>query len=381
MKWIAISIGILGLLLTVKPFIRSANWFIRLGDFPRLQILFLLIVSLILFFFYFNYTNVFDLLFVVSITASIIYQIIAILPFTILYPKEVENAKGKTNQKTNISLLIFNVLMENENYKQVSDFIKEVKADVVLLAEPNKVWDSNLSEVKKAYKYEVSHLLDNHYGMMLFSNLELHETEIQFLIQDDIPSIHTKIKLPSGDDIAFHGVHPRPPVPEEKGRSTERDGELLLVGKAVKDSNLPTIVAGDLNDVAWSASTLLFKKVSGLLDPRIGRGFYNTFHAKYPIFRLPLDHIFHSNHFRLIDLKVIKTFLLGSDHFPVYLKLSYEKDAQFKQKEEESATSEEVEDANGKIQEALIENQAEVNSEKEAEQKIEELKAEIIKEE
>lgn len=317
----------MGIILTIKPFIRSANWFIRLGDFPRLQILIILVFSLVFhFLFVFNAKNYFDYFLSLSLIIAIIYQAYCIYPFTFLHRKEVQKAREHDDDSTNFSLLIFNVLMENENHAQVVELIKNINADVVLLAEPNQRWADNLLELKEFYKYEVSHLLENHYGMMFFSKLDIHDTEIQFIIQEDIPSIHTQIKLKSGDNIAFHGVHPRPPVPEERGRSTERDGELLLVGKAVSESNLPCVVAGDMNDAAWSYSTKLFRRISGLLDPRIGRGFYNTFHAQYPIFRLPLDHVFHSHHFRLIKLERIKN-SCGSDHFPVYVELSYEKSA------------------------------------------------------
>jgi endonuclease/exonuclease/phosphatase (EEP) superfamily protein YafD len=326
MKIISIIIGVLAIILTVKPFIRSANWFIRLGDFPRLQILILLVISIILQIFTFDLTDYFAYIFTLILLICIIYQVAAILPFTVFYKKEVQDAREPDEDNTNISLLIFNVLMENDKYPDVVELVKSAKADVVLLAETNKIWEENLSELNKIYHYRISHLLENHYGIMFFSKFETHDTELQFIIQDDIPSVHTQIKLRSGEDIAFHGVHPRPPVPEEKGRSTERDGELLLVGKAVRESNLPCIVAGDMNDAAWSKSTRLFKRISGLLDPRIGRGFYNTFHAQHKFFRLPLDHVFHSHHFRLIKLERIKN-ACGSDHFPVFINLSYEKSA------------------------------------------------------
>ena len=104
--------------------------------------------------------------------------------------------------------------------------------------------------------------------------------------------------------------------------SDSRYVELIVVGKAVRASPLPGIVAGDLNDVAWSHTTRLFQRISGLLDPRIGRGMFNTFHSSLPFLRFPLDHIFHCPDFRVVRLK--KLARIGSDHFPVFAELSYE---------------------------------------------------------
>jgi hypothetical protein len=90
---------------------------------------------------------------------------------------------------------------------------------------------------------------------------------------------------------------------------------LLTVAFEVRDFDGPTLVFGDLNDVAWSPTTALFQAVSAMLDPRIGRGQFNTFHARWPWLRYSLDHIFVSNHFRLVSLKRLP--YIGSDHFPI----------------------------------------------------------------
>jgi endonuclease/exonuclease/phosphatase (EEP) superfamily protein YafD len=88
----------------------------------------------------------------------------------------------------------------------------------------------------------------------------------------------------------------------------------------VKEYDGPCLVIGDMNDVAWSYTTDLFLKLSGLLDPRRGRGVFSTFNANYPLLRWPLDHFFISSHFRLVNMKVEKH--VGSDHFPISISLA-----------------------------------------------------------
>jgi endonuclease/exonuclease/phosphatase (EEP) superfamily protein YafD len=219
-----------------------------------------------------------------------------------------------------------------------------------LTAETDKWWREQLKEFDRTHPYVVARPQDNSYGILLQSRLELINPQVKFLVQDDIPSIHARVKLRSGKEVELRGLHPRPPVPEEYGRATERDAELLIVGKEVKGKKDPIIVLGDLNDVAWSRTNNLFQDISGLLDPRIGRGFYHTFHAKYPFIRFPLDHFFHSNHFRLVALRRLPYF--GSDHFPVYIELSYEPDAK-NQQEELHADESQKKEAEKKIDQAV----------------------------
>jgi hypothetical protein len=98
-----------------------------------------------------------------------------------------------------------------------------------------------------------------------------------------------------------------------------------VIAREVKARGGPAIVAGDFNDVAWSHTSRLMQRTGGLLDPRVGRGLYNTFDATLPLLRYPLDHIFHTEHFTLAELRRLP--FIGSDHFPMSATLCYEPQA------------------------------------------------------
>ncbi|HKU72056.1 MAG TPA: endonuclease, partial [Burkholderiales bacterium] len=64
---------------------------------------------------------------------------------------------------------------------------------------------------------------------------------------------------------------------------------------------------------------------------------FNSYNAKNPLFRFPLDHFFHSDDFRLIELRRLD--FVGSDHFAMYLALSFEPARQGEQPEPEEDAS------------------------------------------
>ena len=200
--------------------------------------------------------------------------------------------------------------------------IREHQPDVFVTLESDAWWQEQLDTLEGSYRFSMKCPLDNLYGMHVYSKLPLEDGATQFLVDDDIPSMHAMVVLPNGLKVRVHFLHPAPPSPTEHDESTERDAELLVVAKSVKGLETPVIVAGELNDVAWSTTTRLFRKISGLLDPRIGRGMFNTFHAGHWFLRWPLDHLFHSQHFTLSFIRRLPHF--GSDHFPMLVELNYD---------------------------------------------------------
>jgi endonuclease/exonuclease/phosphatase (EEP) superfamily protein YafD len=157
--------------------------------------------------------------------------------------------------------------------------------------------------------------------MLLCSRLELVEPQLRYLLKPGIPSVRTGLRLRSGELITLCGLHPEPPSPTEAETSEPRDAELVMVAKEVAAARGPTFVAGDLNDVAWSQTTRLFQRLSHMLDRRIGRGMFNSFHAGYWPLRWPLDHVFVSNDFVLRAIERLPAF--GSDHFPILITLDH----------------------------------------------------------
>ncbi len=335
------------ILASVIPFIPSSYWLIKAFEFPRYQLVFIGFIAFILLMFIYFKGDTHSSIVAILLFIATGYQLARIYPYTFLAKKQVLESKNFT-EETSLSLMIANVYMDNTNSKKFLEIVNQTNPDMILAEETNAWWADQLDVLKNNYEYTVLVPLENTYGILLYSKLELINPEVKYLVENDVPSIHSLVKLKSGDTVEMHFVHPRPPAPQENEESDERDAELLLVGKKVRNSEYPVIVAGDLNDVAWSSTTRLFQKVSGLLDPRIGRGFYNTFHADYYLMRWPLDYVFHSNHFKLVKLERLPHF--DSDHFPVFIKLNLEKEAQ-KIQEKPVANGEDIEEANEKIQE------------------------------
>ncbi len=326
------------LLATGLPLINTAEWWIRIFDFPRLQIAILTLLTLILAYFYVGFKWKYKLPLLLLLSVALVYQLQLVWIYTPLYETEAKNSNKQTVENS-FTLLVSNVLMDNEDKAGFPALVKKYNPDILLVTEPDQAWATAISTLDEDFPYSIKYPLGNTYGLMFLSKLPLTESAVNFLVKDDIPSIFTKITLPSGVKIDFYGVHPEPPKP---GTDTyERDTELLIIGKKIKESKNPTVVAGDMNDVGWSDTSTLFRKYSKLVDPREGRGLYNTYSVDVPLLRYPLDHIFYSKEFGLLSLKKLED--IGSDHFPLLIGLNYEPDTNNTEGLEETTNGEEVE--------------------------------------
>ncbi|STZ76567.1 endonuclease/exonuclease/phosphatase family protein [Bergeriella denitrificans] len=310
----------LPLMTTLLPLVKHDHWLFRVWDFPRLQIAVAALVCIPLAAILAWQAPAFGVLALIN-ALCLAYQLWHISAYTRLSKPTVLRYCGESDERS-ISLLTSNVLTPNRQSDKLLAQIRTYRPDVVLTLETDLWWQEKLDTLEQSgYVHNVKVPLDNLYGMHLYSRLQLDDVQVRHWVAPDIPSIAARLQLRSGEWVRIYCLHPQPPSPTEAATATDRDAELLLVGQEIAKTDEPVFVFGDLNDVAWSSTSTLFQKISGLLDPRKGRGMFSTFHAHYRLLRWPLDHIFHSHHFMMRDIRVLPD--IGSDHFPVYGAFQY----------------------------------------------------------
>lgn len=315
---------------SLLPLSTHPHWLIRGWDFPRVQIVVISWLILVVYFaggYALGATEVLPACSLVAMSIAITtWHGFRILPYTtLLAPQAVrtppQSPRSHRDDKRTLRLVVTNVETENEQYDTWMRTMREADPDVILAVEIDEKWGSAIKALIDEYPNHIVHPQDNWYGLMLLSRFPFTDKHVRYLVEDDVPSVDVKLRMDDGTFVRFVGVHPRPPEPIRDNDAKARDAELSLWASELAEEEGPVIIGGDLNDVAWSETTRLFLRVSGLLDPRRGRGFFNSFHAHHWFMRFPLDHIFHSPHFTVS--KIERLAFVGSDHFPILIDLRY----------------------------------------------------------
>ena len=304
---------------TLLPLIRRDAWWIRACEFPRVQLLGAAIALVAAAPFALQSPREARLVTGGMLVCALL-QVSRIVPFTPLWFRRDSSRLSAVERET-LGILVTNILMTNRAVEPFLARVREMNPELLLVVEADRWWQQALEPLRASYPHSVEHPQEDTYGMLFYSKLPIEAVEIRTLVDDDVPSLRCSVLGRGGRRVTFYGLHPKPPAPQEATSTTQRDAELLLVAKEVKGAEEITVVAGDLNDVAWSYTTRLFRRISGLLDPRIGRGLFATFPSSRPWLRFPLDHLFHSADLGLVELRCVS--VKGSDHLSIYARLGF----------------------------------------------------------
>lgn len=339
--WIAAIIGLCVLIVTLAGAIPSNYWWIRVWDFPRLIILTVggvALIALVLLKFRWRWSAGAVLL------AALAYQAGHIYPYTLLSSAEAGIIEVSDEERSAhcFTVLSLNVLQDNRDYGRTIDLIEAERPDVLLLMETDQAWLDAMQPVLADYRHRFEAPLPNKYGMVFATRLRASNGRILNLAEAETPSVHALLHTPGGRPFRVAALHPRPPHP---GQDTqERDAEIAIAAMMTRDAEMPVFSLGDFNDVGWSETSQLFRRIGGYVDPRIGHGFYATFPASWPAFRWPLDHVFFTEEFGLLDLRIGDG--IGSDHLPVHAEICLIPEDGERLNDAEEAEGDDAEDVN-----------------------------------
>lgn len=307
--WLVAVIGTSGIaLVTLLPFSSSYAWWVRMWDFPRVQIAVASAAAVPLL----CALNGLAKWPMVAVAAACLgYQCWRILPYTPLFQKEMRLAPQSAGEQ--VTLLAVNVLQDNRDHRSLLALIDEVKPHVLLLMETHERWLKALEPALARYQTVLREPRDNYYGIVFATSLPAIEVRIAYLTPDDTPSVFAELTAPNGRSFRFVGLHPQPPVPGVDTK--ERDDQILFAARFARKTGSPLIAMGDFNEAAWSDTSQSFKTLGRYVDPRVGRGLYASFDANSWLLRCPIDQFYSTQDVAMVSLRLGPH--IGSDHFPV----------------------------------------------------------------
>ncbi len=228
----------------------------------------------------------------------------ALLPYWL--PASHEAGKGDP-----LTIVSLNVRAENADKQRTLTYLRERKADVVVLLEVDDAWSAALRDLESLYPHRVITPEPGHFGIAVLSRVPLDGPKVVELAGGS-PAVIAG--LPRGKQgCLLMAAHPFAPTSAQF--AARRDAQLAAMGDLAAGDTRPVVVAGDLNATPWSHG---FRALAGprrLRDSATGRGVQATWNARLWAPRIPIDHVIVSPEIGVQSRTVGPD--VGSDHLPV----------------------------------------------------------------
>ena len=228
---IALIFGSLVIAATLLSLLRAKAWWVRIWDFPRVQLAVLALLALMSWVFGAPWHAWPHLLFTFALLAVIAFQGVLVWRYTPLAPREVQQSQSN-DRAQQLSLVVANVLQTNRQADLLLAAIRETDPDIVLCAETDDWWQTQLDALLVAYPHTIrcpclipmACCFTRAYSCM-------KPPWISWLSQTSL-RCKPKLYCAMAQRVWLNCVHPPPPVPGESDESTERDSALLRLAAA-----------------------------------------------------------------------------------------------------------------------------------------------------
>ncbi len=217
-----------------------------------------------------------------------------------------------------ISLLSFNLLLDNPNHQDVIQYLNDEDADILVFMEYTPTWHDQLAEVRVQYPYRMTIPLEGYFGIAVYSKIQGEFSDKRYVF-DEVPSILASLGTDSLGYVDVLATHP--PPPSTKANWEARNDQFHEIALDRRGFGRATLLVGDLNTTSASRHFTDLLANTYLNDSRIGYGLQLSWPTDLPIAYICLDHILASESILVHD-RAVGPASLGSDHRPVLMEFT-----------------------------------------------------------
>jgi endonuclease/exonuclease/phosphatase (EEP) superfamily protein YafD len=215
-----------------------------------------------------------------------------------------------------------NLNVKNQRFEEVTNYIQNVNADAVLIAELTPQWQQHLSTHLTNYPHAIAVPRIDTYGIGVYSKSPLRGGTVEYFGKSGHPSVIAEV---SGLEKPISLLHTHVQGPVKKPFFVWHKEQFELMLARVKTMPMPLVMSGDMNSNAWTYLISDFLREAELDDTQWGRGIQLTwptpFYWRYGVCPLlTIDHFFASKDIMVTQRKLGRP--IGSDHYPVIIELS-----------------------------------------------------------
>lgn len=211
------------------------------------------------------------------------------------------------------TILTYNVLGSNSEYKKLIEYVEEVDPDFVLLIEANQNWKIKILPLEQKFQSMIAEIRNDNFGIVFLSKHPFTSSRIQSFSKKEIPSTIAQMRIDE-KELTVIGTHTLPPTSQNFW--DDRNFHLTGLKNKLDQSDSPLIVAGDLNVSPWSSYGSILLGSGDYFD--IYDAFIPTWPADLYPMSITLDYVLYNKFIEKISYQVGKN--LGSDHLPVIMK-------------------------------------------------------------
>ncbi len=248
--------------------------------------------------------------------AAVIALGAGVLNLALVVPQFLSPLPAVSPTGSEITVMTFNVLNQNERFDEVIDFIRTQDPDVVFLHESFEPWEQAMSAANLPYRVVINRDEDLIFATMVLVREPAEVTGFGFATGEP-RAVEVELMTAEGP-VSILGIHPLSPT--DARRAELRDSQIEFAAMWAKVQSGRTIVAGDFNATPWSYPFRNLVEATGFKDSLRGHGLGGSFPTyRHPLLRIPIDHLLYGP-----GLAVTRRQLgphLGSDHLPLTVDL------------------------------------------------------------